>query len=81
MSVKILKLFLMILGVMVISGCASKPTFVDRIIEVPVIQECKIPKPVQCTSGKRTYTEEVNQMRLCIREYRELVKVCEKGGK
>ena len=81
MSVKILKLFLMISVTMVISGCASKPTFVDRVIEVPVIQECKIPNPVQCTSGKRTYTEEITQMRLCIREYRELVKICEKGDK
>lgn len=67
----------MILVVMVISGCTAKQTYVDRIVEVPVIQKCKIPKPTQCTSGKPTYTEEVNQMRVCIREYRELVKVCE----
>ena len=77
MTVKILKIFLMILGVMAISGCATKQTYVDRIVEVPVVQKCKIPKPSQCTSGKPTYTEEVNQMRLCIREYRELSKVCE----
>lgn len=77
MTAKILKIFLMILGVMVISGCTAKQTYVDRIVEVPVVQKCKIPKPSQCTNGKATYTEELNQMRVCIREYRELVKVCE----
>ena len=77
MTVKILKIFLMILGIMVISGCTAKQTYVDRIVEIPVVQKCSIPKPSQCASGKSTYTEEVNQMRLCIREYRELSKVCE----
>ena len=77
MTAKILKIFLMILGVMVISGCATKQTYVDRIVEVPVVQKCKIPKPTHCTEGRATYTEEVTQMRVCIREYRELVKVCE----
>jgi outer membrane lipoprotein-sorting protein len=41
MTVKILKIFLMILGVMVISGCIAKQTYVDRIVEVPVVQILK----------------------------------------
>lgn len=77
MTAKILKIFLMILGVMVISGCSAKQTYVDRVVEVPVVQKCKIPNPTHCIEGRATYTEEVTQMRVCIREYRELVKVCE----
>lgn len=41
MTVKMLKIFLMILGIMVISGCATRQTYVDRIVEVPVVRNVK----------------------------------------
>ena len=77
MTAKILKIFLMISVILVISGCAVRPVYVDRVVEVPVITKCKVPKPESCGYGKSTYTQEVNQMRLCIRDYKRLVKICE----
>lgn len=81
MNVKILKKYFMILGIMVISliflGCSTKTVFVDRVVEVPVIEKCKIPKPQLCHYGKATLTEEITQMRMCIKELQSLIKICE----
>ena len=72
MNAKILNLFLMIFVVMVISGC----TTVTKIHKVPTIVACEIEEPAVCHYGKPTYTEEITQMRKCIKAYNSLIQVC-----
>lgn len=79
---KILNLFLMIFVLMVISGCSNKEIlYVDRPVEKVVTKKCNIPEPNECKPNKPTYTEETNQMRLCIREYKRLAEICQKENK
>lgn len=74
MSVKTLKNYLIILGLVVtsivVSGCTEK-VYVDRPVEVKVPQKVDLPK-VKCYSGQATYTEEIKEMRLCIERYKEV---------
>lgn len=82
MNAKILNLFLMIFVLMVISGCSTKDiVYVDRPVDKVVTNSCIIPEPDECKPNKPTYTEEVNQMRICVREYKRLVEICEKDNK
>lgn len=76
MSAKILSVFLMTFVITVISGCSSKIEYVDRPVDVPIVQKCVVSVPVSCQSGKPTYTEELNQMRICIRDFKEVINVC-----
>ena len=76
MSAKILSVFLMMFVIMAISGCSNKIEYVDRPVEVPIMQKCVVSVPVSCQSGKPTYTEELNQMRICIRDFKEVINVC-----
>ena len=76
MNVKLLRVCLTILGVMVISGCSAKPTFVDRVVKVPTLVKCEVSEPKFCNYGKSTYTEEIDEMRLCITELKAQVSKC-----
>lgn len=71
MNVKILKSLLMIFVMLVISGCTQK-VYVDRPVEVKVPVKVELPK-VECYSGKKTYTEEIKEMRLCIERYKQVM--------
>lgn len=64
----------MILGLLVISGCADK-VYVDRPVEVKVPVKCIVPD-VLCRPGQATYTEEIREMRLCIERYKQASEVC-----
>ena len=77
MNAKILNLFLMIFVAMVISGCT---TTVANIHKVPTVIACEVETPSVCHYGKTTYTEEITQMRKCIKAYGSLIQAC-KGGK
>lgn len=75
MSVKRLRNWLMILGILVIStGCTEK-VYVDRPVEVKVPVRCEMPT-VTCFPGKATYTEEIAEMRICIERYKQAIEVC-----
>lgn len=75
MNVKILRNWLMILGMLVIStGCTEK-VYVDRPVEVKVPVRCEMPT-VTCFPGKNTYTEEIAEMRICIERYKQAIEVC-----
>ena len=71
---------LMILGLMVITGCSNKEVaFEERITEVPVIVPCQVGEATECRPGKQTYTQEIRQMLLCINQQAELLKQCKKS--
>ena len=75
MSVKRLRNWLMVLGLLVIStGCAEK-VYVDRPVEVKVPVKCVVPE-VTCFPGRVTYTEEITEMRICIERYKQAIEVC-----
>lgn len=80
MNVKILKVCLILLGILAISGCTTKVEYVDRVQKVSVIEKCKVEKAYLCSAGKATYTEEIHQMLLCIKQLKGQVQVCT-GGK
>lgn len=62
------------------TGCANKQIeYVDRPFDRIVVKSCEIPKITQCEYGKETYTGEINQMRLCIRQLQDSIEVCSKG--
>lgn len=74
MNVMILKNCLMIFVLLVISGCSEK-VYVDRPVEVKVPVKCVVPEVI-CSAGKPTYTEEIQEMRLCIERYKQASAVC-----
>ena len=74
MSVKISKCLLMIFVVLGISGCAEKE-YVDRPVEVKVPVKCEVPE-VKCFPGKKTYTEEIKELRMCIERHKQAAEVC-----
>ena len=71
MSVKTLKILLMIFVLLAISGCTEK-VYVDRPVEVKVPVKAELPKVV-CYPGKPTYTEEIKELRLCIERYKQVM--------
>lgn len=74
MNVKILNSLLMIFVMLAISGCTEK-VFVDRPVEVKVPVKCKVPE-VKCFPGKKTYTEEIKELRMCIERHKQAAEVC-----
>ena len=71
MSVKILKILLMIFVLLAISGCTEK-VYVDRPVEVKVPVKAELPKVI-CYPGKPAYTEEIKELRLCIERYKQVM--------
>lgn len=62
------------------TGCVNKQIeYVDRPFDRIVVKSCEVPKITQCEYGKETYTGEINQMRLCIRQLQDAIEVCSKG--
>ena len=75
MSVKILKMLLIMFALLILSGCSAKePIYIDRVVKVDVPVKCKVPE-VKCEySG--TYTETVKKMQYCIEDLKEAIGVC-----
>ena len=76
MNAKILNLFLMIFVVPLFSACSNKEIiYEDRVVEVKTPVKCVTPK-VECNFKKATYTEVLNEMRLCIEKLQKVNEVC-----
>ena len=76
MSVKISKICLMILAILLFSGCVSeKLVYVDRPVEVKVPVKCVVPE-THCDFNKPTYTEVIKSQRTCIEDLRKNSEVC-----
>lgn len=69
---------LIAIAILLFSGCSNKTEikYVDRPFEQIVVVKCKVPEVTECVYGKTTYTGEINQMRMCIRQMQEAIEVC-----
>ena len=76
MNAKILNLFLMIFVALLFSACSNKEIiYEDRVVEVKTPIKCITPK-IECNFKKVTYTEVLNEMRLCIEKLQKANEVC-----
>lgn len=76
MSVKTLKLLLIVFVVLLFSGCAEKEIiYKDVPIEVKVPTKCIVPE-VHCDFNKQTDTEVITSLRMCIKELQQAINTC-----
>lgn len=81
MNVKILKSSLILLSLLIFSGCSTK--IQKEIVYVPQIQIEKVPvkcvlvKP-SCYMNQPKYTKVINEMAMCIERYKEVFDNCNK---
>lgn len=77
MSAVMSKMLLSIFVLISISGCTTKTVYVDRIVRSTTVVPCSIPMPLSCEyEAKGTYTEEIKQMYLCIKDAKSVIGVC-----
>lgn len=82
MNAMILKILLSIFVLISISGCTTKTEYVDRIVRSTTVVPCNIPIPPSCEyEVKETYTEEIKQMYLCIKDAKSVIGVCNNKGR
>lgn len=75
---KILKVFLIALGLLTLTACSKeqpKPIYIDRIVEVKVPVKC-IPEDVNCSFDRPTYTEVIGSYLECIVDLKKSIEVC-----
>ena len=71
-----LKLFLMMLSALALTGCTSTQIkYVDKPYEVKVPVRCSVPDE-NCSFNRKTYTEIINSMRECIIEMKHNKEKC-----
>lgn len=74
MSVKILKILLMLFALLLFSGCSEK-VYIDRPVYVDVPVACKVPD-VHCDFNLATDTEVIVRLRTCIEDLKKSIEVC-----
>ena len=77
MSVKTLKLSLMLLSVVILTACSARPEirYVTKTQDVYIPVKCVVPE-VECDFNRTTYTGVVSAMMECIIEMKHNEEVC-----